>query len=159
MFVAPGVNYALHRVTGVQWQALRFPARGELFLWRVRGEWHLATATNGRSWLTLDERRRAKGFNSTAAGRQFSVGRTVLRMILSKMLNCDPGVVELNTMSDDHVLVTVPHENRTIMFAVSYVGIWVVIAASAGRVGIGLVKGRVFAAGGWGVRHRASTGS
>ena len=80
-------------------------------------------------------------------------------MILSKMLNCDPGVVELNTMSDDHLLVTVSHENRTIMFAVSYVGIWVVIAASAGRVGIGLVKGRVFAAGGWGVRHRASTRS
>jgi hypothetical protein len=63
-------------------------------------------------------------------------------MILSKMLNCDPGVVELNTMSDDHLLVTVPHENRTIMFAVSYVGIWVVIAASAGRVGIGLVNSR-----------------
>jgi phosphopantetheinyl transferase len=116
---------------------------------------------NERSELAYawDERRRAKGFNNTAAGPQFSVGRTVLRMILSKMLNCDPGVVELNTMSDDHLLVTVSHENRTIMFAVSYVGIWVVIAASAGRVGIGLVKGRVFAAGGWGVRHRASTRS
>ncbi|WP_152565257.1 hypothetical protein [Caballeronia glathei] len=142
IFTAPDVNYEFHRATGVQWQALRFPVRGELFLWRVRGEWHLATATDGRNWLTLDERRRVKGFSKTAIARQFSVGRTVLRMILSKMLNCDPGTVRLNTMADDRVLVTVPREDRTIMIDVVNVGIWVVIAASAGRVGIGLVSSR-----------------
>lgn len=94
----------------------------------------------GRSWLTLGERRRVKGFNDPTTRRQFSVGRSVLRMILAKLLNCDPGAVPLSTTADDHVLVPVPNENRTVMFDVSHVGIWVVIAASAGRVGIGLVN-------------------
>ncbi|KDR40774.1 hypothetical protein BG61_22490 [Caballeronia glathei] len=142
MFFAPGVNYELHRVTGLYSPALRFPVPGELFLWRLRGEWHMATATNGRNWLTLDERRRVKGFNNPVTGRQFSVGRTVLRMILSKMLNCDPIAVRLDTTADDHVMVKVPNENRIIMADVSYVGMWVVIAVSAGRVGIGLVNPR-----------------
>ena len=45
MLIASVVEFELRRLTAAQWQPLRFPDRGELLLWRVRGEWHIVSAT------------------------------------------------------------------------------------------------------------------
>jgi hypothetical protein len=83
-FLTEGIDYTFHAFAGTALHASRLPAENELFLWRLRNEWQLVSAMNGRDWLTLSERKRVKSHRNPAVGRQFGISRAVLRMVSSQ---------------------------------------------------------------------------
>lgn len=139
-FLAEGVDYTFHAFAGATLHARRLPAADELFLWRLRNEWQLVSAMNGRDWLTLSERKRVKSHRNPAAGRQFGIGRAVLRMVLSRMFCCEPVEVLLEDTPGGGVRVTNTIEGRTVAVDLVHAGMWLVMAASISHVGLGLVS-------------------
>lgn len=139
-FLAEGVDYTFHAFAGASLHARRLPAADELFLWSLRNEWQLVSAMNGRDWLTLSERKRVKSYRNPAVGRQFGIGRAVLRMVLSRMFCCEPGEILLEDTPSGGVRVANTFEGRTVAVDLVHAGMWLVMAVSIGQVGLGLVS-------------------
>lgn len=117
------------------------PAPGEVCLWLVPTEFRFASASNIGNWLNAAERRRARLHPNSALGRRFSVSRATLRLVLSHMLNCEPQDVGVEDEPDDRIVVTHPLVEGAIHVDVAYSGIWIVIAVSSARIGLGLTAG------------------
>lgn len=139
-FLAGGIDYTFHAFAGTSLHASRLPAGNELFLWRLRNEWQLVSAMNGRDWLTLSERKRVKSHRNPAVGRQFGISRAVLRMVLSRMFCCEPVEVLLEDTPGGGVRINNTLDGRTVAVDIVHAGMWLVMAASIGHVGLGLMS-------------------
>ncbi|MBY4674325.1 hypothetical protein K6W12_27255 [Burkholderia multivorans] len=114
-----------------------FPASGNLILWRVRAEWHGMRREEGLPWLSPVERERAKHHPNPALAKRYQVGRATLRCILSGMLGCSPGAVDLVDGSDRQPRLRGTEVTPAIH--VAYAGNWILIGISATGLGLGTV--------------------
>lgn len=64
-------------------------ASSDLHLWRL----DLTSVPSGRVWLDDDERQRAESFHFDHDRRRFLAGRILLRDVLARYCNCDPGAI------------------------------------------------------------------
>jgi hypothetical protein len=139
-FFSEGVDYTFHVFAGASAHARRIPAHNELFLWRLRNDWQLVSAMNGRDGLSLSERKRVKSSRNPAVGRQFGVRRAALRMVTSRVLCCEPGEVMLEETQRGVRFANTPGAPAERMIAVDLVpaGVWLVIGVSIGQLALGV---------------------
>ncbi|MDR5798696.1 MULTISPECIES: hypothetical protein [unclassified Caballeronia] len=115
------------------------PVRGTLTLWRFRAEWLSTSREQAYSWLSAAELRRAKNYPNSALSKRYLVGRSMLRLILSRMLDCDPKSVVLADGTDGQPVMTSPQARGKVRIHVANAGIWMIVGLSQTDLGIGVV--------------------
>lgn len=140
IFTVPNLDFIPHAIGSDEARAsCVMPSPGELRLWRFRADWHLVSCDDARAWLSPAERHRSKHLHSDALPKRFLVSRTVLRRILSRMLDRPPEAIALSDSDDGQprLLATQPSVELSIHIATA--GIWVIIGISTTCLGIGTV--------------------
>ncbi len=118
----------------------RLPERDELFVWRLRAEWRLISAADKGRCLTSAERKRMRAYPTSAIGQRFAVSRSTMRLVLSHMMACAPEEIAISDLVDDRIGVVHSRDGRSLALDIAQCGIWIVIAASACKLGVALVS-------------------
>ncbi|KDR41747.1 hypothetical protein [Caballeronia glathei] len=134
------VEWNLHAFSRSSSKGARLPDQHELFVWRLRGEWRLISATDKDRCLTSAERKRMRSYPTSAIGRRFAVARATVRFVLSHVLACAPEDIAIADLADDRIAVVNSRNGRSLAVDIGQSGIWIVIAASAGKLGVGLAS-------------------
>jgi hypothetical protein len=134
-----GLDFVPHRAKASPPGSIDLPSHGQLILWQFRADWHLISRDEARTWLSVDERSRAKHYPNSALAKRYLVGRAMLRRILSGMLACEPQAIALSNGSDEQPQIFRAEPHRNVRLHVTYAGVWIMIGLSSTDVGIGAV--------------------
>lgn len=138
VFRTPGLEFVPRPVVWGAPACRDLPQAGNLMLWRVRAEWHGMPRDEGLSWLSPVERERArKCYPNPALAKRYLVGRAVLRRILSGMLGCSPGAVDL--VDGPGRQLRLRGAAAAPVIEVAYAGTWILVGIGATGLGLGTV--------------------
>lgn len=115
------------------------PAPGELFLWRYRTEWQAISRGDPRACVSQAEYQWARHYPNPAMAKRYLVGCAALRHVLSTMFGCPPLQLEFGRQREGRLELLRPATSEPIELHLAYAGVWLIIAASAMRMGIGSI--------------------
>lgn len=135
----PAPLFDSHSLTRHAPRSINVPRSGELLLWRFRCEWLPVGVQEGDTWLSKQERERARLHPNPALRKRFVSARVVARWIVANLFGCDPAAVDLQDDSNEKLHARHPHDGRGIVIDIAYSGIWIVIGVAAVMLGLGVV--------------------
>lgn len=139
IYETPGIDFIPHPIAFDSSSSQKIPTSGNAVLWRFRAEWQSISREDAQGWISRAERERIRHYPNSALAKRYLVGRAAVRRVLSGMLGCPPGAIELADGTDGQPHVLRPSPRTRICIHVAYAGIWVIIAVGAVDVGIGAV--------------------
>lgn len=114
------------------------PRAGELHVWRFRCEWLPVAVQEGDSWLSKNERERARLHPNAALRKRFVSARVVVRWIVGNLFACEPRAVDLQDDGSEKLRARHPHDGRGITIDIAYGGIWIVVGIAPAMLALGI---------------------
>ncbi|HZZ12970.1 MAG TPA: hypothetical protein VFE79_19980 [Paraburkholderia sp.] len=92
----------------------------------------------GDTWLSKNERERARLHPNAALRKRFVSARVVARWIVGNLFACEPRAVDLQDDGGEKLRACHPHDGYGITIDIAYGGIWIVIAIAPSLLGLGI---------------------
>lgn len=139
IFNIAGLDFVPHPAIHRSLAPEALPSPGKLILSRSRAKWPSISRGEALSWLSLSERERARHYPNRALAKRYLISRTVLRRMLSGMLDCSPRAVALADGAYGHPSLCGMDAADGLCIHVAYAGVWIIIGVSSTALGIGAV--------------------